>query len=464
MENNLLTQTPPLWTHQKEAVAFAEDKDGVLLDMGMGTGKSRSAIQVARECGARLTLILCPLSVIPAWGKQFREFGPDYTVIQVRSKGTIDKRVERAKQRLELAVASGEKAVLVVNYDTILSVKMERFLTFTKWDLLIADECHRMKAPKGRQSKLLARIAARIPKRLGLTGTPMPKDPLDIYAQMRFLSPGLFHPTFFQFRRRYAVMGGFQGKNVVDFQNQEELRATLATVTYQARVEDVLDLPDKQHITVPVTLSPKARRAYDALSRDFCAEVEEGTVTASNALVKILRLLQLTSGVMKLDDELEEGEVIEIDTAKRDALSDMLLDIGDEPIVVFGRFRADIDSTYAAAKKAGLSCGELSGQANDLEQWQEGGLQVLAVQMQSGGVGIDLTRARLCVYLSTGHGLGDYEQSLARTHRPGQTRKVTYYHVVAEETIDPEVYIAHSQKKDVVTAILDNLKKSTEEA
>jgi SNF2 family DNA or RNA helicase len=79
--------------------------------------------------------------------------------------------------------------------------------------------------------------------------------------------------------------------------------------------------------------------------------------------------------------------------------------------------------------------------------------------MAAGGLGIDLTAARRCVYYSLGFSLGDYEQSLARLHRPGQGHPVTYYHLVAEGTVDRRVYRALSKRRDVVESVLEELKR-----
>jgi SNF2 family DNA or RNA helicase len=116
-----------------------------------------------------------------------------------------------------------------------------------------------------------------------------------------------------------------------------------------------------------------------------------------------------------------------------------------------------LDSVHRAAKKVQRSSLELSGRRKDLEAWQGGGAPILAVQIQAGGVGIDLTRAAYCCYLSTGFSLGDYEQSLARCHRPGQHRTTYYYHFVARDTIDQTVYRALRNRKNVVEAVLDGI-------
>ena len=77
---------------------------------------------------------------------------------------------------------------------------------------------------------------------------------------------------------------------------------------------------------------------------------------------------------------------------------------------------------------------------------------------RSGGVGIDLTRARYSIYYSLGFSLGSYEQSLARIHRPGQTRPVEYIHLLAKDTVDEKVMAALAHRADVVNSVLQQMK------
>ncbi|MBM4022314.1 MAG: DEAD/DEAH box helicase [Planctomycetes bacterium] len=187
------------------------------------------------------------------------------------------------------------------------------------------------------------------------------------------------------------------------------------------------------------------------------AEIGAGTVTASNALTKLLRLAQATGGYARVDNA---AAVTPIDgtPSKRLALQDRLTDLPvTEPVVVFCRFRSDLDDVAAAARDLGREYAEVSGERKDLERWQAGDAVILGVQMQSGGVGIDLSRAAYALYYSLGYSLGDYEQSLARLRRPGQTRCVRYYHLVCEGTVDEQVYAALRERRNVVDAVLKKL-------
>jgi len=127
-------------------------------------------------------------------------------------------------------------------------------------------------------------------------------------------------------------------------------------------------------------------------------------------------------------------------------------------VVVFCRFHRDLDAVNRIADEAGRRSLELSGRMDELKRWQAGEVPVLAVQIDSGGLGIDLTRARYAIYYSLGFSLGSYEQSLARVHRPGQTRPVEYIHLLAEGTVDEKVMAALSNRADVVNSVLQQMK------
>ena len=325
---------------------------------------------------------------------------------------------------------------------------------------LLVHNSHRCKAPGGKQSMYLSRLRDRATRRLCLTGTPMPHSPLDAYAQYRFLDPGIFGTSFTAFRARYAIMGGFENHQVVALTNQEELTKKFYSIAYRVTADEVLDLPPVQHITQPVKLSREELRVYAALEHDLIAEVKAGVVTVANALVKILRLQQATSGYSRLDAEPGEarGREVRIGDSKERTLADLLDSLpGSEPVVVFARFHHDLDAVARICEAQSRRFGELSGRHNELMDWQMGRLDVLGVQIQSGGVGIDLTRACYAVYYSVGYSLGEYEQSLARLCRPGQERPVRYYHLVATGTVDETVRQALEAKRDVVEAVLANL-------
>ena len=464
------TQMPP-WAHQRQAYHFARGKQAAMLAMDMGTGKTRVAIDLIQNDDDRRVLIICPRSVMENWPREIAKYAahPEQWRVAVLS-GDTRSRTETLRGNLAYCEIHGLRLAVIVNYEGAWREPLAKALLKTGWDRVILDESHRIKSPTGVASKFMERLAPFARRRLALTGTPFAHSPLDIFGQYRFLDKSIYGGSFYSFKHRYAVWGGFNNHELLAYTNEQELRERFFGLAFSVRARDVLDLPEAVHVQRYVTLSPRARKMYDSMNDDFVAWVREGVqVTATNALVKLLRLQQITSGYMPVDGDEPNPEPV--DDGKADALRDVLDDLDPaEPVVVFCRFRNDLDAVHRTAAAAGLLSAELSGRHNDLAWWQgydersavnEHGKPermrqptVLAVQIQSGGVGIDLTRARYCVYYSLGFSLSDYAQSLARVHRPGQTRSVTYIHLLAADTIDVGVHDALAARQDVVDAIM----------
>jgi len=457
MISEIQTKTE-LWAHQQKAVEFAENKPAALLAMDMGTGKSAVAVTLARLWECRRVLVLCPKSVVGVWPREFLKHSGDSFEVLPLFKGTTADKTSKAAHFIERCRIQGKPAVVVINYE---SAWREPFKTFALkaagFDLLILDECHRIKAPGGRASRFCSELGKIVGKRLGLTGTPMPHSPLDIYAQFRAIQPTVFGYSNAKFKNRYAVTHGPQG-NWVDpkqIRNADELYTKFSSISFQVTKEEALSLPEETHINIPVELEHAALKQYITMEQHFYLWLEEQTaeVTAANALVKLLRLQQMTSGFVTDDN----GDTQRMSEIKQKTLADLLADTPeDRPVVVFCKFVKDLDAVKEVAKNLDRTCGEISGRQKDLTDHatMPEDIQIMAVQIQAGGIGIDLTRASIAIYYSLGFSLGDYLQSLARLHRPGQRHPVTFYHLIATGTVDAKVFKALQERREVISNIL----------
>ena len=167
----------------------------------------------------------------------------------------------------------------------------------------------------------------------------------------------------------------------------------------------------------------------------------------------------MCGGYIHYDGEKDASE-ISSPCSKVNAISDLLLDLPkDEPVVVFCRFRAELAGIKKACEKMGRTTSELSGSMNQLADWQAGKTSVLVANTQSGGIGVDLTRAAYGVFYSLGHSLADYLQAIARLHRPGQEKRTHFYSLVSQagekNTVDHAVYDALRNKRKVIDDIIE---------
>lgn len=482
--------TPP-WARQLEAFNRAVDERGFMLAIAMGGGKSAVAIALAEHHQATNILVLCPKSVVGVWPDQFAQHaarrwktwagevpgrrGP------LRSP-SIPQRTDALRIQHDLAERARRPFAAIVNFEATPHVAMTQQLLETGWDLVVIDESHRIKAPGGKQSKLIARVTQRVRHHDGrvllLTGTPMPHSPLDLYGQFRALDPTVLGTSYSAFRARYG-----QPKliRVTDQGERIYLRTPGGQVVYDGvrpdRLEELIDrvnprmlrvaqddLDRELGLTEPTDtfrscqLDAPTRKVYDELEHHLIAQLEDGTVTAANAMVNVLRLAQTTSG-FAVDTDTRTVRQLTDPPEKARLLADLLIDV-DEPVVVFCRFHHDLDQVKRISIDRGLRYGELSGRDRcglTAESRMADDVDVLGVQLKAGGVGVDLTRAPYCVFYSVDFALGDYLQARKRVHRPGQHRQVTYVHLLAEDTVDHVIYTALRRREDTIRSVMARL-------
>ena len=286
-----------------------------------------------------------------------------------------------------------------------------------------------------------------------------------MYGQYRFLDRSIFGTSHERFLQRYAVLGGPERKFIVGFKDQQDLMERFRSIAYTCHMSDVADrvkLPEALPPQVIGVELPKGDMAtLRDLERDFVAECAGGFVAASNVLVKLLRMQQVCAGFCEVvDGPMGEGEAREVNHAKADALRSVLQDLDPaERVVVFCVFRHVLEEVRRVALLEGRPAFELSGREHTLDVWAgEGGVHdghggVIAVQVQAGAEGVDMTCASHAVYFSLPHSLALYEQSRARLHRPGQSRPVSFLHLIAEGTVDEAMYSSLQRKRDVIDEI-----------
>ena len=434
------------------ALACVAHLDAAMLEMWMRTGKSKVIVDWVSNQIAVRALILCPKGGVDVWvnpycGRcnhnpqcplcgEFAKHSHNPPMVVGLGDGAIKRRAADAADAV-----MRRRVVIVVNYDAARCEPLRTFLLSVDWALVVLDESHKIKSPGGATSMFCRELAKVARKRVALTGTPIPNSPLDVYAQFRFIDQSVFGASFNAFRNRFAVVesnttrGGQQYPVIVRYKNLDALAAAMSALTYKVG-RDALGLPPVIQTSRYVTLGDKARKAYDQMETDLVAEIQSADgseyAVAQNTLTKLLRLAQIASGYLPRED----GQPEPLDSGKREALGDILEDIGDVPVVVFCRFHTDLDAVHAACAERCIRSVELSGRRRELAEFQNGDAPVIAVQIQVGDSCINLSRASVVVYYSIGYSLGDYKQSLARMEQKGKKESTLCIHIIAKNTVD----------------------------
>lgn len=460
----------PLWQHQLRAFNFVvslwgglgQDSHGggAMIPLKMGRGKSKCAIYLIANYGFGKVLIACPSKVVQVWSQQFEEHDPIGCKVLALRHGSTKKRAQQARDHLQLCEDKYPScpAVIILNYEAARVGFLAELTLKTQWDCAILDESHRCKSPQAQTSRWAGLLGRRAKYRLALTGTPMHGSPLDLFSQYRFLDISIFGASFTKFRSQFAQMGGFMNHQVVGYHNQDELHRKFYTIAYQMKPEeDVVARTEPLHIYRRAKIG-RGEKIYWQMYHNLVAQVKDGVATAGNALVKLLRLQQITGGHLKDED----GTIHKVDDAKAELLADIFLDLDiSEPIVIFCRFHPDMDVCKKVCEESGRTFSELSGREDTLKDWLDGKTDVLISQISSGKEGISLVRAQYTIYFSLGFSLGDFDQSVARTDRPGQAAyQVTCIHLLLENTVDEQVYKAIKERRDVIKSVLEDMKDS----
>lgn len=462
---------PPMWPTQEEAVRKVLSEPATMLDMGMGCGKTRVAIEaVMRMDDVRTALVVCPKAVCGVWPQELEKYagGTGWAAFRRRPNRTVRQVAADLWDFLNDPYGEGypaRKRFVIVNYDSVWRQPLGDYLVKLadrhEIDCVILDESHRAKAAGSKVSKYLAMLGRRVPRRLCLSGTPMANSPLDVYGQYRFLDRSIFGTNHGRFLQEYAVMGGPERRFVVGYKNQQALMERFRSIAYSCTLEDVADrvglaeaLPPA---TVPVDLPSRDMRAMAGLAEDFVTECAGGFVEAGSVLTRMLRMQQICAGFCPVvDGPMGEAEVREVNHAKADALRDLIEDMPpEERLVVFCVFQHDLDTVSKVTGGLGRPFFELSGRRHDWESFKASEGAVVAVQIQAGAEGVDMTAASRAVYFSLPHSLALYEQSKARLRRPGQSRPVQFVHLLATGTVDEAMYASLVSKRDVIDSIRD---------
>jgi len=447
------------YAHQRAGLAFLVKLGGGALLWEMGLGKTKTAIDYAEwlTLGADPApfgriLVICPNTVRRNWGREIEKHAghKDYVI----PDGDY-------KKRMPLV---GSRRYTILNTEALSHPRMSALLATRTWDLIVVDESTRFKGPTSLRTKALHKLTAT--HRIILTGTPITGSPEDAWAPFEFVSPGLFGKSFYGFRDRYLDLDYFKKVQGVKPGKAAELRDRLGSRSYRILKADVLDLPPKVYVDRVVTLDGDQKRAYVTMRDELRAEYEGGQIEAFNVLTQLLRLTQITSGMI---GEAGTYQWLDKGNAKLAEMDGLMDELGEEPVVVFGLYQEELRQLALryAPRAAGTYTGGPRGvpapiiygptperdRAVLIDDFQAGKIRRLFVQTRTGGIGINLTAARTAIYYTRGWGLEEYLQSQDRLHRIGQTGTVTIVHLIAEGTVDIQIAAALREK----TRLADNL-------
>ena len=465
------------YEHQKDILEKSWDRPAYALFLEMGTGKSKVAIDNAAmlfdKGWINAVFIVAPKGVYDNWvQKELPAHLPDEiprTVVRWQPNFTktflkdLDKIMGPDKKEENLCF-------FVMNVEALSTSKgmtfASNFLRKNPKNLMIVDESTTIKNRKAQRTKNIVKAGRLAKYKRILTGSPVTKSPMDLFSQCLFLSPkALNFENYYSFQGRYAVivnrkLGHRQFQDIVGYRRLDELNEKLEKFSSRVLKEDCLDLPPKIYLRREVPLTEEQEKAYVQMKKLALAQLDTGELASTaSVLTQIMRLQQIVSGFLRLDD----GQLRELKNNRIGELMDVI-DESQGKIIIWATWTADIKRIMAElSKKFGEdSCAAYFGETLQeerqriVEKFQDSSspLRFFVGQPKTGGFGITLTEAKNVVYYSNSYDLEIRLQSEDRAHRIGQESKVTYIDMVSPKTIDEQVLQALKDKVNIAEKVL----------
>jgi SNF2 family DNA or RNA helicase len=471
-----------LFPHQRAGVKFLATAKRALLADEPGLGKTAQAIRgikAIKEAGEDVfpVLIVCPNTLKKNWQREFNKWWPEVNVKVI--KGTpIQRRKQFEEEGVDVYVINWESLRThsrLAPYGSIALARCpeckghdervtinkcevhERELNKIDFKAVVADEMHRSKDPKSKQTRALWAASGDAGIRFALTGTPIANNVLDLWAILHWISPKNWpSKTKWIDRMVSTMLNAFGGMMVLGLkpEMEAEFHATVDPHMRRMLKANVLPwLPPVINERRDVEMSTKQKKAYDQMRDHMIAELEgSGPVVAPSVLTQTTRLHQFASSYaeMVVDESTGDQKAILSDpSCKIDALMDDIDngDFGDDSVAVCAVSRQLLELLSARLEKAKIPHGMITGAQNEderqkaIDDFQSGRIKWILFTDKAGGVGVTLTAARQLVMLQRPWSLVDHKQALDRVHRIGSEihDSILILDYVTEGTIEERV-------------------------
>jgi len=399
----------------------------------MGSGKSRTLLELwavyFRDGLITEGWVVCPNTLIGNWQEQIELWAPELKDV-IKIYGILS--LSQGSLPAQLVKRAHDKLAVVI------------------------DESQRIKNSRAKRTQVMEEIGKRSGYRHIMTGTEITKGVEDLYSQYRFLNPEILgFKSFFSFRNRYCIMGGFENKQIIGYQNLAELIAAVSPYTHV--VKDPVDLPPQRHEDRVTELSGEQKRLLRELKDQMQTELSGTKLSVDNVLSYYTRGAQIMGGFFPVG----EGRVAVLeDNAKLDELIEVV-EGTDKKIVIFTRFVPEAKLIERKLEKYGIV--RLGSDTEDKQgvvtQFRtDPATRLFVTTYSSGALGFTLVEGKILVKYSGTFNYEDEVQSERRIHRIGQTENTMVVRLVANCKLDRHIKSIAQNKKSLAEFISGSLR------
>ena len=418
---------------------------GACLADDMGLGKTIQTLALLLE-RAKLgpVLVVAPTSVSNNWDSEIRKFAP-----------TLKPHFYRDGGRAELLEKAGPFDVVIASYG-LLQQDGEEFIE-KHWATIVLDEAQAIKNINAKRTKIAHKLQADL--KVITTGTPIENHLGELWSLFRFLNPGLLG-TQQQFMQHFITPIERDG----DHDARLHLRKLIQPFILRRTKTQVLDeLPPKTEITVEIPLSEPERALYEAvrssavenLSKQPDQQQGGGSHLKVLAAITKLRLASCHPKLVMADSTLSSSKLDRFGQLVEELLEN------NHKALVFSQFVKYLSIIREYLDERGIKYQYLDGSTpvakrkERVDAFQDGEGELFLISLKAGGSGLNLTAADYVIHMDPWWNPAVENQASDRAHRIGQTRPVTIYRLVAENTIEQKIVKLHQHKRELADSLLE---------
>lgn len=415
---------------------------GVCLADDMGLGKTVQSIACMlsrKDRGAQL--VVAPASVLGNWRKETNRFAPLLNTVVLNELSLEDRSRAIAEAR--------ESDLLILSYGLLNT--MSESLSTREWASICLDEAHTIKNRDTKTSS--AAMLLKSDERIILTGTPIQNHLGELWNLFQFINPGLLG-SYEHFNQRFIAPIAAGSQEV-----KSQLKRLISPFILRRTKQEVAkELPDKEEIILPVSLSEEEMSVYEILRREAKSELEASSVLSVNTLAMITKLREAACCVSLVEKGMQCG------SSKLAVMTDKLLQILEQGnrVLVFSQFTSFLDLACKELEASGVKeyyylngSTPLKEREKMVEAFQRGDKKVFFISLKAGGLGLNLTGANYVIHLDPWWNPAIESQATDRAYRIGQKEKVTVYHLISEHTIEEKILRLHQSKRSLADSLLD---------
>lgn len=447
-ESDFVFKTKPL-PHQIEAFNYGLKRHQLLLCDEQGLGKTKESIDitVSKKDELNKVLVVCGVnSVRFNWAQEISIHSDEKSIILGNEHDVLSD--------LERWLNDDTTYFGIINIEklrkTEIISKISEYIKSQKIGGVIVDEVHKIKNPKTQQGKAVANNLRDAKFKIGLTGTPITNNPLDLWNILNWL--GATRDNYFAFRNKYVILGGWEGKQVMGFKNLDNLNADLQQIMLRRTKNDVIDLPPKIYKNEYIELSAQEKKEYKEQKNHISMiitkiEDENGDIKEKevpNILGLLIRLREATSGV-KSSVKSKIERLVELYTEEYLPLK--------RKIIVFTNFTETVKDVVDSLAEynplfvtGNVPLEERQQKVNLFQSSSEHNIIVGTIGAM--GTGLTLNKASAVIFIDKSYSYADNLQAEDRAHRIGTEHSVNVISLIAKNTIDENIESILANKKE----------------